>query len=202
MIELRSIVDPKIAEVLARGQGKDFVNLLRRSVRARAKPALAAAKAATPVKTGRLQASLGIMGLTTPSEGTVSAVIMPRDEFSFNSVAPQRTAKPLQGPDITSKERATYARALRSARKHLVISAKTKQARIDQAMVRGRTIDSSAPYLYAFGIETGKRADGTIARKAGGAKMLERGTNDGSAPFIRDVPQDAFDFITTGSASV
>ena len=171
MITVATIVDPNVRRVLDRASGKDFVNFLRRDVRARAKPVLEQARALTPVQSGRLRASLAIMGMTTPSQGTVSAIVRPRDEFTFKDA---------------------------SKKKRLVYSAKTKKPRIEKAVARGWALDAQAPFLYAYGIETGKRRDGKIARRKGPARMLENSAKQGAEQFASEVATDTFRYLTTG----
>jgi hypothetical protein len=60
------------------------------------------------------------------------------------------------------------------------IDSKEAQAALQQmdAAVRAvgaLTLDAGSPLPYAFGIETGRHRGGRLARRAGGAHMIERG---------------------------
>jgi hypothetical protein len=172
MISITSTVDRGIDRMFDRTTGAAFLNMLRRQVRARAKPALAAAKAATPVKSGRLQASLTIFGHQTPSQGLISAVIRPRDDFTYTS---------------------------RGGIRSLVVGSKTSAKRIAKMRKRGGRIETgNQPWIYARLIEEGLFPDGT-RRRTGGAHMLQKGMRSGADAFMTGIAKDAFAFTARAS---
>lgn len=170
-LSFRYTVDERLRAALARAERRPLENALRRITRARAKPALDAVRRLTPVVSGKLAKSWHLVTYTTPSKGEVGVRIAPREEFVLRD---------------------------RQGVKRLVTNQKASR-RIDQARAAGHQIDRQSTVYYALPIETGKYADGTTARRKGGAKMLARGLTATSATFMQDVASDVFAFLTTTS---
>jgi hypothetical protein len=129
--------------LLAGLAGKDTNRVVAQALKDAAKPLLERSKTLTPVRTGRLRASLGIATSTNRREGLISVHIGPRRDFTFTTAAGSR-------------------RAVASSAK-----------RREKARAAGRTIDTVRPGLYAYFIEFGRTLDGKRIRRKGGAHMLK-----------------------------
>jgi hypothetical protein len=164
--------DPQLKRSLERANPRQLRSLLRRSTRKAARPVLEAAKQATPVKTGRLRASLGMVALQDSATGEIGVSIEPRASFSFRDTAGNRTV-------VTRRRRLSNSQI--------------------RSVSRGANVDRTSPWMYAYGIETGLKPKGKMARWAGGARMLGNALRSQSQSFFRTVGDDAFRFITTGN---
>lgn len=129
--------------LLAGLSSKDTRRVLAQGLKDAAKPQLARAKALTPVRSGRLRASLGLATSTDRKEGLIGVHIGPRRDFTFTTVGGDK-------------------RAVASSAK-----------RRDKARAAGRTIDGVRPGIYAYFIEFGRTLDGKRIRRKGGAHMLK-----------------------------
>ena len=165
-------LDKSATDALARAEARPMRRMLARSTKAGSRQALAAVKAATPVVSGRLRASLGIVPFFDSASGSVGVTIEPRSTFSFTDSAGSRRMTTNRGRGNKS---------------------------VARAQSRGRSIDRTSPWQYAFGIETGRRPKGRLARRAGGAEMLQTGIRAGYRQFFSQVESDTLRFITTGA---
>lgn len=168
---IRIIVSPELRALLDRGTDKSGqVRLLKRSVPAHARPTLAAVLARAPVLKGQLQASLGITTKTNPQNGEVYSIVGIRDNVVVWS----------------------------GGTKTLFSSLKIKRSARMAANRGAGAISRRTAFKYIRGLETGVRANGKIARRAGGTKMIERGASDTADGFIDGVSADMFDYLLNG----
>jgi Bacteriophage HK97-gp10, putative tail-component len=163
MINVEIKADPSIQRALATAQMGPLRKMLRKSTRAGAKPMLAAIKAATPVKSGKLRASWGLSPFFDGRTGSVGVTIEPRSSFSFSDS---------------------------EGNKRLVTNRGRAHKSVVAATAKGKTVDRDSAWKYAFGIETGHSPKGRMSRHAGGAKMLERSVRPGADPFTTTINDD------------
>jgi hypothetical protein len=161
-------VDASVVEAFHRaGDPQQLIKVLRKSVNKRAKPVLAEVRGRTPVRTGQLQQSLGITMKTDAGNGEIYALIGVRDNVTIN----------VDG----KKMLATSLRPQRAAK---------------IAAHRGLdTATNRTAFKYVFGIETGRKRGGGLARAAGGARMLSGGLNANVRPYVDGVGADILAFI-------
>lgn len=145
--------DPALRARLDRATPKALVTALRRSARHLLGPTVRAAQERTPVKTGRLRASLGVNTAFQGATGTFQAYVEPRREFTFTAAAGRKG----------------LGRAGTRIRHTSRVALTAKQ------LAKGLRQDDTRVWAYALGVETGVRSDGKRARKAGGAHMLAGG---------------------------
>lgn len=172
VISIQTVVDKNIMDALERAKPALLKRALRRSVKPNAKPALAAVKAATPVLSGKLQASWGIVPFFAPNTGEVGVTIEPKSSYTFTDTDGNKRL-------VTRRGRANKS--------------------VLRAEAKGITVDRKDPWRYAYGIEFGVSPKGRLTRRAGGAKMLEKGAQAGAQPFILGVTKDLQTFITAGT---
>jgi hypothetical protein len=126
-----------------RGLGRGVARKIgRRIVRSMMSPVLRDAKARAPVQSGLLRASIGIVARSSRGRATHTARVGTRANVSFR--------------DRRSKQ--------------LMVSGRGQHA--EHWKRKGATVTKRTANQYAGGIEFGTKADGRIARKAGGAFML------------------------------
>lgn len=171
MITARLEIDADTRATFARTDARQMRRALGKFTRKGSKRALEAVKAATPVRSGRLRASWGQVAFMDRTSGTVGISIEPRTSFGFTDAGGTRR--------IVTKRRRL----------------KRSQAR---AVARGASLDRASPWFYAYGIETGQKPRGRLARRAGGALMLNAGFRSGYPTFFRDVADDVVRFVATG----
>lgn len=174
MITMRVSVDQSVKDSLAKANPRDLRRFLSKATKAASKPTLESVRQLTPVKTGKLRASWGSSSFYDRVEGEVGVVIEPRNNFTFVSSSGVRM--------LTTSRGKTHKKTLK-------------------AISKGRTISQQSPWDYAFGIETGTKPKGGLARKAGGARMLSRGLEGNASRFIETVGSDVIRFILTPGVS-
>lgn len=169
MIATRLIVDPSIQEAFNRGNPAELRKMLRKSVSKRARPVLAKAMEYVPRRSGLLQSSLGITMREDAGRGEIMAGVGVKDNITF----------------------------MQDGRKKLVTSTRNAKRAAKLAARRGlANATMRTAFQYVWGIETGTRRNGRIARKAGGAHMLERGMTAETQPFIDGISDDVMQQIT------
>lgn len=170
MIKTALHVDQSVHDALHRaGDPETIRKMLRRNVAKRARPALAAVLARTPHRSGLLQASLGITMREGMRGGEIQAGIGLKDNITFMAGGLKML--------VTSQRRIRKAAAAAARRGLSQVSQRTA-------------------FQYIWGIETGHKRNGSIARRSGGAKMLERGLADQTDDYIQGLSDDVMEFIT------
>jgi hypothetical protein len=169
MIKTTLTVDKTITDALHRGDPDQLRKMLRRSINRRAKPVLASVLSLTPFQSGKLQASLGI----TMREGMRGAEIM---------------------AGIGVKDNITF---FDGGRKTLVTSQRKAVNAAKFAARRGLSnATQRTAFQYIWGIETGRTRKGRLARRAGGAKMLERGLDREAQSYLDGMGDDVLKHVT------
>lgn len=163
MIQVNIKADGSIIRALRQAEAGPLRRMLSKSTKQNAKPTLAAVKAGTPVKTGKLRASWGASAFYDRRSGSVGVTIEPRSSFSFKD---------------------------ESGGKRLVTNRGRAHKSVVAAQAKGRAVDRGSPWKYAFGIETGSSPKGRLARVAGGAKMLERSIRPNADQFTSAIMGD------------
>jgi hypothetical protein len=170
MIKTTLKVDPSVHAALHRaGDGESIRKMLRKNIAKRARPVLAAVLARTPYRSGLLQASLGITMREGMRGGEIMAGVGVKDNITF----------------------------MAAGRKMLVTSQR-KVAKAAKAAARrglGAATQRTA-FQYIWGIETGYKRSGRLARRSGGAKMLERGLSTEATAYMDGIGQDVLQHIT------
>ena len=135
--------------------GRGVANKLgRRTVRSMMSPVLRDAKAATPVDSGLLRTSIGLLARTSRGSGSHTARVGTRANVSFRD---KRT-------------------------KQLMVSGRGKHA--ERWKSKGATVTKRTANQYAGGIEFGTKASGKVARAAGGVMMLNRAMQSHTSSII------------------
>ncbi len=163
MISVDTKIDGSIIRALRSAEPGPLRRMLRKSTKQAARPALDLVRAATPVKSGRLRASWSTHAFFDGRTGSVGVTIEPRSTFTFRD---------------------------ESGAKRLVTRRSAAHKSVMSAMGKGVAVDRATAWKYAFGIEMGHSPKGRLTRIAGGAKMLERSTRPGAAPFFATVSDD------------
>lgn len=171
MIEVTTGIDPSIQRALAKAEMGPLRRFLRKSTKGGARPVLAAVRERTPVLTGKLRASWGIKSFYDSRTGSVGVTVEPRSSFTFRDEAGNKRL-------VTRRGRAHKS----------VIAAAEK----------GITVDRDDAWKYAYGVEMGHSPKGRLTRRAGGAKMLEKGIQTGEQSFITTVSDDLWKYIASG----
>jgi hypothetical protein len=175
MIRITAEASPELQKNLAKVNPTNLVKFLRTSVRKNARPTVNATQAATPVKSGLLRQSIGATIKINRSRGEVFAIVGPRDNTVMGTDENNLTV-------FTSSTLKSLTR--------------NDNAKLHGLHKRGiRTVSQRTPFKYVYGIEYGQRRSGKIARHAGGAKMLTRGFDAGSQPYIDGLATDLQTFL-------
>jgi hypothetical protein len=170
MIKTTLKVDPSVHAALHRaGDGETIRKMLRKNIAKRARPVLAAVLARTPYRSGLLQSSLGITMREGMRGGEIMAGISVKDNITFMSAGRKML--------VTSQRK--IGKAARAAARRGLSSASQRTA-----------------FQYVWGIETGHKRDGSLARRSGGAKMLGGGLDEQTQPYIDGMGTDVMQFIT------
>lgn len=172
MINVQVKADPSIMRALRQAEVGPMRRMLKKSTKQAAKPMLAAVKAATPVKSGKLRASWSTSSFFDGRTGAVGVTIEPRSSFTFR--------------DSQGNKRLVTRRG--QAHKSVVA-----------AVAKGIAVDREDAWKYAYGIETGHSPKGRLTRRAGGAKMLERSLTPGANPFVTTVMDDTRKHIASAA---
>jgi hypothetical protein len=168
-----ALVDQSIVDSFHRsGDPQQLIKVLRKSVNKRAKPVLAEIRGRTPVRTGQLQQSLGITMKSDAGNGEIYALIGVRDNVTINVGGKKMLATSLR------PQRAAKIAAHRG---------------LDTATNR-------TAFKYVFGIETGRKRGGGLARRVGGAHMLQGGLDATRQGYIDGVGADILGFIRKNTA--
>ena len=169
MIKTTLQVDRSIYDALHRaGDNETIRKMLRKNVAKRARPVLASVLGRTPYRSGLLQASLGITMRDGLRGAEIQAGIGIKDNITFMSAGRKML--------VTSQRR--IGKAARAASRRGLSTASQRTA-----------------FLYVWGIETGHKRDGSLARRAGGAKMLGGGLDDQAGAYIDGMGSDVLEFI-------
>lgn len=173
MISSRVYVDPSLMAALKRADPKDLITFLKRDVKENSKATLERVRSLTPVASGLLKASLGITMKKKASAGEIFAIVSPKD----NTVM-----------EFAEGDRVLFTSAsLKSIMKH---------SRFAKAAASGITkISQKTPFLYVFGIETGRKRGGRLGRRAGPARMFAMGLEREKQGFIDNIGKDLWEFI-------
>jgi hypothetical protein len=163
MIKVDVKADGSITRALRQAEPGPMRRMLRKSTKQGAKPMLAAVKAGTPVKSGKLRASWATAPFFDGRTGSVGVTIEPRSSFTFKDT---------------------------SGNKRLVTRRGKAHKSVLAAAAKGVAVDRADAWKYAYGIETGHSPKGRMTRRAGGAKMLERSLRPGAGPFTSTVLDD------------
>ena len=170
MIKTTLKVDKSVTDALHRtGDPEQLRKMLKRNVGKRARPVLARVMEYTPHRSGLLQASLGITMREGMRGGEIMAGVGVKDNITF----------------------------MAGGRKILVTSQRKVRKAAQAAARRGLGAASQrTAFKYVWGIETGFKRSGRLARRSGGAKMLERGLSSEADAYIDGLGQDVMQHIT------
>lgn len=163
MIRVELKADASITRALRNAERGPLRRMLSKSTKTNAKPMLAAVKAATPVKSGKLRASWATHSFFDGRSGSVGVTIEPRSSFTFKDAG---------------------------GNKRLVTRRGKAHKSVLAAAAKGMSVDGATAWKYAYGIETGHSPKGRMARRAGGAKMLERSVRPGAGAFTAAIFND------------
>jgi hypothetical protein len=177
--DVRFHIDPSIAAALERVKPESLLKAMRGWVRVQAQPTVYAIKQATPVDTGDLAESFGAQIRYNAHNGEVFATIGPRTDFITTDAAGMKTLRTTES--VRALARHGGRDVIKAARRGVTV------------------ITENGPAKYEYLIETGVDHKGRIARKAGGARMVEAGFAATEESFIRVIGEDAFTFISSPS---